>query len=42
MALWWHCDDTVVSMVVTVFVVLALWEVVVALWEVVVALRSLW
>ena len=24
--LWWHCDDTVVSVVVTVFIVVALWS----------------
>ena len=23
--LWWHCDDTVVTVVATVFIVLALW-----------------
>ena len=32
-ALWWHCDDTVVSVGVIVFIVVALWLViVVALW----------
>ena len=24
-ALWWHCDDTVVTVVVTLFIVVALW-----------------
>ena len=30
-ALWWHCDDTVVSVEVTMFIVAALWEAVVIL-----------